>query len=98
MRGLNTFIADNVVNAGGAIAKADVDGIMEETFMDGGHPDFLLMNPRVSNDLRALLDNSNFVRVSQNENQLGIQPIEKVITQYGELELVMDRWCPTTDA
>lgn len=95
---LNTFIADNMINAGGPIAKAHVDAAMEETFMDGGHPDILLMNPRVSNDLRALLDNSNFVRVRQDEKQLGIRAIEKVITQYGELELVMDRWCPTTDA
>jgi hypothetical protein len=98
MGGLNTFIADNVVNAGGAIAKAHVDAAMEEIFMDGGHPDMLLMNPRVSNDLRALLDNSSFVRVRQDEKQLGMRPIEKVITQYGELELVMDRWCPTHTA
>ena len=49
-----------VVDAGGAIAKADVDKIMEEVFMDGGHPDLLVMNPRVANQLRALLDNSSF--------------------------------------
>ena len=98
MGGLEMFISDNVVAAGGPIAKAHLDAAMEEIFMDGGHPDLLLMNPRVSNDLRALLDNSSFVRVHQDENQLGMRPIERVITQYGELELVMDRWCPTTTA
>ena len=98
MGGLDAFISDNVVNAGGPITKADVDALMEEIFMDGGHPDLLIMNPRVANQLRALLDNSSFVRVNQDESRIGLQAIERVITQYGELELVMDRWCPTTSA
>ena len=66
--------------------------------MNGGYPDLLVMNPRVANDLRALLDNSNFVRVTQDENKLGLDAIERVMTQYGELELVMDRWCPVDTA
>lgn len=96
--GLDTFITDNVVAAGGAIAKADVDGLMEEIIMDGGYPDLLVMNPRIANDLRNLLDSSSFVRVSQDENKLGVDAIERVMTQYGELELVMDRWCPSDTA
>ncbi len=98
MGGLGTFITDNVVAAGGAIAKAHVDSLMEEIIMDGGYPDLLVMNPRVANDLRSLLDSSSFVRVSQDENKLGVDAIERVMTQYGELELVMDRWCPTDTA
>ena len=98
MGGLGTFITENTLDAGGAIAKSDVDALMEEIIMDGGNPDLLVMNPRVANDLRALLDNSNFVRVSQDENKLGLGAIERVITQYGALELVMDRWCPTHTA
>ena len=96
--GLDTFITDNTVNAGGAIAKADVDSLMEEIIMDGGYPDLLVMNPRVANDLRGLLDTSSFIRIGQNDNQLGLNAIERVVTQYGELELVMDRWCPTGTA
>lgn len=98
MGGLSTFITDNTLDAGGAIAKADVDSLMEEIIMDGGYPDLLVMNPRVANDLRALLDSSSFVRVSQDENKLGLDAIERVMTQYGELELVMDRWCPVDTA
>ena len=98
MGGLGTFITENTLDAGGAIAKSDVDALMEEIIMDGGNPDLLVMNPRVANDLRALLDNSNFVRVGQDENKLGLGAIERVITQYGALELVMDRWCPVGTA
>lgn len=98
MGGLDAFINDNVQLAGGPITKEDVDAIMEEITMDGGYPDLLVMNPRVANDLRGLLDSSSFVRVSQDENKLGLDAIERVMTQYGELELVMDRWCPTHTA
>jgi hypothetical protein len=98
MGGLGTYITNNVLDAGGGIAKADVDALMEEIIMDGGYPDLLVMNPRVANDLRSLLDSSSFVRVSQDENKLGLEAIERVMTQYGELELVMDRWCPTHTA
>ncbi len=98
MGGLGSFVTNNSVDAGGAIAKADVDGLMEEIVMDGGNPDLLVMNPRVANDLRSLLDNSTFVRVGQGENKLGLDAVERVVTQYGELELVMDRWCPVHTA
>ncbi|MCL5429025.1 MAG: DUF5309 domain-containing protein [Chloroflexi bacterium] len=98
MGGLGAFITDNTLDAGGAIVKAAVDLLMEEITMDGGFPDLLVMNPRVANDLRSLLDNSSFVRVTQDESKLGLKAIERVITQYGELELVMDRWCPTHTA
>jgi len=96
--GLGIFITSNTVAAGGAIAKSHVDSLMEEVIMDGGYPDLLVMNPRVANDLRGLLDSSSFVRVSQDENKIGVDAIERVMTQYGELELVMDRWCPTDTA
>jgi hypothetical protein len=96
--GLGTFITSNTQAAGGAIAKSHVDTLMEEIIMDGGYPDLLVMNPRVANDLRGLLDSSSFVRVSQDENKIGVDAIERVMTQYGELELVMDRWCPTDTA
>ncbi|MEN8242165.1 MAG: DUF5309 family protein [Chloroflexota bacterium] len=96
--GLSTFITSNTVAAGGVIAKADVDDLMEELIMAGGYPDMLVMNPRVANDLRGLLDNSNFIRVNQDESKLGLGAIEQVVTQYGKLELVMDRWCPLDTA
>ena len=98
MGGLGTFLTSNSLDAAGPIVKEDVDSVMEEIFMNGGHPDLLVMNPRVANQLRALLDNSSFVRISQDENKIGLSAIEKVITQYGQLELVMDRWCPISTA
>jgi len=93
--GLLTFITDNSVNAGGAIAKTDIDNLAEEIVMDGGNPDLLVLSPRIANDLRALLDSSSFVRVDQEETQFGMVPITRVATQYGLLRMVESRWCPT---
>lgn len=95
MGGLDTFIGSNTVSAGGAIAKADVDGLAEQIHLDGGNPDLLVLHPSIANDLKALLDSSSFVRVDQSENRLGLPPMEYVQTQYGNLRILMDRWCPT---
>lgn len=96
--GLGTFITDNTVAAGGAIAKSDVDNLMEEIVMDGGNPDLLVLSPRIANDLRALIDSSSFVRVGQENTVLGMRPIVAVNTQYGPLRMIESRWCPTSTA
>lgn len=98
MGGLDAFISDNVQPAGRPDHQGGRRPADEEIFMDGGHPDLLVMNPRTANDLRALLDNSSFVRISQDESKVGLSAIEKVVTQYGQLELLMDRWCPSSTA
>lgn len=95
--GLLTFITDNTVNAGGAIAKADLDGLSELIALDGGNPDLLVVNPSIANDIRGLLDSSSFVRVGQKENSIGMR-VDTVMTQFAELEILADRWCPTTHA
>lgn len=94
MGGLLTFITGNSVNAGGAIAKSDIDNLAESIMIDGGMPDLLVMHPSVSNDLRALLDSSSFVRVDQMNTEFGMQAITSVNTQYGSLRLIEDRFCP----
>lgn len=92
--GLGTFITGNSVNAGGAIAKSDIDNLMEAIMLDGGMPDLLVMHPSVANDLRALLDSSSFVRVDQMNTEFGMRAITSVNTQYGSLRLLEDRFCP----
>lgn len=96
--GLLTFVTDNSVNAGGAIAKSDVDNLAEAILLDGGNPDLLVLNPSVANDIRGLIDSSSFVRVDQENTQFGMAPITRIATQYGFLRLVESRWCPLATA
>jgi uncharacterized protein DUF5309 len=99
--GLPTFITTatgNSVNAGGAIAKSDIDNLAEFIKLDGGMPDLFVCNPAVANDLRALLDSSSFLRVTQENSVFGMMAIDQIRTQYGNLSIVESIWCPVADA
>ena len=96
--GLGTFITNNTVDAGGAIAKTDVDNLAEAIRLDGGMPDLFVCNPAVANDLRALLDSSSFVRLTQENDVFGMSAIDTIRTQYGNLRMVESLWCPVARA
>lgn len=96
--GLPTFVTGNSVNAGGPIAKTDVDNVAEAVFGDGGYPDLFICNTGVANDLRALIDSSSFLRVTQENTQFGMAEIRRLVTQYGEMRIVTDRHCPVSTA
>lgn len=98
MGGLGTFITDNTVDAGGAIAKTDIDNLMEACMLDGGKPDLFVVNPSVMNDVRALIDSSSFVRMEQSNSTFGMSAITSLQTQYGNLRVVESRWCPVSTA
>ena len=96
--GLGTFITDNSQSLTTTITKASVDALAELVMGDGGMPDILVMNQAGANNLRSVLDSSSFVRIPQENNQFGMNPIEYVVSQFYKLRLVVDRWCPATKA
>lgn len=96
--GLGTFITNNTVAAGGAIAKSHVDALAEAIRLDGGMPDLFVCHPSIANDLRTLLDSSSFVRLTQENSVFGMLPIEQIRTQYGNLRIVESLWCPLATA
>lgn len=99
MGGLPTFVTTfNTVAAGGAIAKTHVDGVAEKVFLNGGMPDLFVCHPSIANDLRALLDSSSFVRMTQENQVFGMMNIEQIRTQYGNLSIVQSLWCPSGTA
>ena len=96
--GLDVFMGSNTSNTAGAITKADIDLVMEQCYIDGGQPSLLVVHPTIAGDLKAIIDSSSFVRVDQSENKLGLGPLQTVSTQWGSLQVVMDRWCPLANA
>jgi hypothetical protein len=98
MGGLNTFITNNTVGAGGAIAKSHIDALAELIRLDGGMPDLLVLHPSIANDLRTLIDSSSFVNLTYENSVFGMLPITQVRTQYGPLQMVEDLWCPLSTA
>lgn len=97
--GLGTFTGTtNTVAAGGAIAKTHVDALAEECVLSGAKPDLLVLHPSIANDLRALLDSSSFVRMTQDNKDFGMMQVQNVNTQYGSMQIVESRWCPSGTA
>lgn len=96
--GFGTFITGNSSSITTTITKASVDSLAELIMADGGMPDVLVMNQAGANNLRSVLDSSSFVRVPQENNQFGMNPIEYVVSQFFTLRLIVDRWCPATKA
>lgn len=96
--GLGTFITNNTVAAGGAIAKTHIETCMEYIMTDGGMPDLLVVNPAVAADLKALIDTSSFVNLNYQNTQIGMQPVQRVVTQFGELQILTSRWAPVSTA
>jgi hypothetical protein len=98
MGGLGTFITNNTVAAGGAIAKSHIDTLMEYIYLDGGNPDLLVVNPSIAGDIKGLIDSSSYVNLSYENDQIGMQPVKRVVTQYGVLQVLMSRHAPTATA
>lgn len=98
MGGLATFVTNNTVDAGGGIAKSDVDNVMEYVYLDGGNPDLLVCNPSVARDFKDLIDSSSYVQLAYENSQIGMAPVQRFVTQYGALQLIMSRFCPVATA
>lgn len=97
--GLATYITTNTVSAGSTtLAKTVIDSLAEKVRLTGGTPDLFVVHPSTANDLRAILDTSSFVRLTEENSVFGMMPIDMIRTQYGQLKIVESLWCPTTVA
>lgn len=82
--------AGNYTTSATTITKANIDDLSQSIYLDGGNPRILMCHPQTANRIRNLLDSSSFVRVSQDENSLGMR-LESVVTQYHELDMLSNR-------
>lgn len=89
--GLSTFITDNLINAGGAIVQADFEDALEAAYGDGGEPTLAAVNPANMQVIKNFYDSSNFLRVDRSETTAGMV-INQVLTPFGTVDLLMDRW------
>lgn len=96
--GLKTFITNNTIAVGGAVTKTAVDNLSEMIHLDGGNPDLFVCAPQIARDLKDIIDTSAFVRMTQDNTSIGMAPLGTIQTQYHNLMVVMDRWCPVADA
>jgi len=92
--GLGTFVTNNAINSGSAaVTQAKFENALKAAYIDGGKPSKAFVSPTNMQVIKNFYDSANFLRVDTKEKTVGMT-IEKIITPYGTVDLIMDRWAP----
>lgn len=91
--GLETFITDNTQSlSSAALTQKDLEDQIQAAWEDGGTPDTIFCNAWVKRKISSFY--TPHVRTERSETRGGVV-IDVVETEFGELSIVMDRWCPS---
>jgi hypothetical protein len=83
--------------SGGTIAQSQFEAAIQSAYQSGGYgPWDAYCSPTNLKKIKALYDTSAFLKVSRDENTIGMQ-IERILTPYGEVNLILDRWAKDTE-
>ena len=92
MGGLDTFITDNVGDYGAALAQSHFENAVKSAYEDGGSgPWVAACSPTNLQSIKNFYDSSNYLRIGPDQNSVGMT-IETIVTPYGNVELLLDRW------
>ncbi len=93
MGGLDTFITTNVTAlASAALTQKNVEDAIQTAWSYGGMPNTLICGGWVKRKLTSFYSGS--VRTERREDMGGMS-IDTVVTEFGELNIVLNRHCPT---
>jgi hypothetical protein len=96
MGGYQAFVTANKVS-GASLAQSQFENAVMSAYTAGGDgPWSAYCAPVNLQKVKNLYDASTFLRVDRTENTLGMV-IERILTPYGEVDLVLDRWARTTE-
>jgi hypothetical protein len=88
---LNSFITSNV-DTTTTLTLASLETQMQACYNAGGVPDLLIANPTSMATLNAISDTSR-VRTVIDDPRRGRVPVTSVFHEFGETQLVRNRWC-----
>lgn len=95
--GLGYWITTNNDATSTGITETTVQSNQATIYDAGGMADRLISGPLRLTDLDALTDTGR-VRVEMTDSRRGRVPVTIVITEYGDVTIVRNRWCLNTDA
>jgi len=91
MGGWKAFITDNLVS-GASLSQAAFENAVKAAYDDGGSGPWLAFCSSTNlQKVKNFYDQSSFLRIDRTEDTVGMV-IEAVLTPYGRVELVLDRW------
>ncbi len=91
MGGYQAFVTDNKTS-GASLTQAKFEDAIKLAYSDGGNGPWIgLLSPTNLQKVKNFYDSSSFLRVDRTETTVGMV-IERVLTPYGSVDLVLDRW------
>lgn len=91
MGGYRTFITSNTLS-GASMTQATFENAIKLIYADGGSGKYTaICSPTNMQKIKNFYDSSSFLRVDRTETTVGMR-IDGIITPFGEVDLVMDRW------
>lgn len=93
MGGLDTFITTNTTDlSSAALDPKTLEDAIQDCWEAGGMPDVIVCNGWVKRKITSFF--AGAVRTERSE-RMGGTVIESVETEFGTLDLLLDRWCPS---
>lgn len=91
MGGYRSFITSNTLS-GASMTQATFENAIKLIYADGGSGKYTaICSPTNMQKIKNFYDSSSFLRVDRTETTVGMR-INGIITPFGEVDLVMDRW------
>jgi hypothetical protein len=95
--GLMNFITTNTDATSTCLDVAELQTLMQKCYNAGGVPDLLIANPATFADLNAV-ESNNRVRTVIDDPRRGRVPVTSVFHEFGETQMVRNRWCHSETA
>ena len=95
MGGFNQYVTTNVTNLSSAsLTRKHIEDKMQACFEAGGSPDTIICGAWARRKISSFYEGS--IRTERSE-QRGGSSITTIVTDFGELEVMYDKWCPNNE-
>jgi hypothetical protein len=93
MGGFEEFVTTNVTDLNSAkLQRSHIEDAFQTCYLAGGDPDTIICNAWLRRKLTSFYE--GLITTTRSETRGGSR-IDTVMTDFGEMEIMFDRWCPT---
>lgn len=93
MGGIEQFVTTNITNlSSAALTRKSIEDLMQLCYLAGGAPNTLVCNAWLRRKISSFYEGS--ISTDRSEERGGSK-ITTIVTDFGDIEVMFDRWCPT---
>lgn len=98
MAGIPSILGDTNSASGTTLTKAKFEAAVKLAWADGGDGPWVAPVSATNFAIVCgIYDSSSYLRVERTETVVGMPPVEKIITPYGDVLMLLDRWATDTE-